>query len=247
MGNFEKLSVLVIVVIIVMILVVALYTWSDNPGGDPPAARDKHTGVDVVPEPDVGLDGPDPDWKSLFDEVDPKKGAGGTGSGTTEDVIPEPPVLPEPDVNPAPQPAEPKPEPAAQEPWMYTVKDGDTLTEIAENELETWKRYREILKLNPGITAESLRKGQVLKMPPRVTTSSMKSTPGGKAATVTPAKRGKIAVGEWYVIRRGDRLSRISKDAYGTIDRWPELWARNLSVIDDPDAPTVGAKIFIPK
>ena len=31
MGNFEKLSVLVIVVIIVMILVVALYTWTDNP------------------------------------------------------------------------------------------------------------------------------------------------------------------------------------------------------------------------
>ena len=30
MGNFEKLSVLVIVVIIVMILVVALYTWQDN-------------------------------------------------------------------------------------------------------------------------------------------------------------------------------------------------------------------------
>ena len=31
MGNFEKLSVLVIGVIIVMILVVALYTWTDNP------------------------------------------------------------------------------------------------------------------------------------------------------------------------------------------------------------------------
>ena len=31
MGNFEKLSVVVIVVIIVMILVVALHTWTDRP------------------------------------------------------------------------------------------------------------------------------------------------------------------------------------------------------------------------
>ena len=34
MGNFEKLSVLVIVVIIVMILVVALYTWSGSTEGE---------------------------------------------------------------------------------------------------------------------------------------------------------------------------------------------------------------------
>ena len=41
MGNFEKLSVLVIGVIIVMILVVALYTWTDNPSGDTAAAPEE--------------------------------------------------------------------------------------------------------------------------------------------------------------------------------------------------------------
>lgn len=36
MGNFEKLSVLVIVVIIVMILVVAIYEWTGSPSDAPP-------------------------------------------------------------------------------------------------------------------------------------------------------------------------------------------------------------------
>ena len=129
---------------------------------------------------------------------------------------------------------------------MYTVKPGDTLTEIAERELGTWKRYKEILKLNPGVKAETIVGGDTLKMPPRARASSIKTA--GKTSSTAPARRGgKITVGEYYVIRSGDRLSRISKNAYGTIDRWPELWARNLSVIDDPDDPPVGAKIFVPK
>jgi len=253
MGNFEKLSVLVIVVIIVMILVVALYTWTDNPDGTTPA-------VTKVSERGAYIPGPDDLPKSGDDKVGDR--IKDWSHGEDIPLPPEPPVVRPVDV-PSPLPPSPEPPtpdkidpvpPASEEIWMYTVQPGDTLTQISERELGTWRRYKEILKLNPGVKAETIREGDVLKMPPRHASSSLKVTPGehaqkgagGKMVIHLPS-RGRIALGETYVIQEGDRLSRISKRAYGTIDRWPELWARNLSVIDDPDEPRVGAKIFIPK
>ncbi len=52
--------------------------------------------------------------------------------------------------------------------WYYQVKRGDVLTRIAERELGTFKRYKEILALNPGIEPRSLVPGSALAMPPRV-------------------------------------------------------------------------------
>jgi len=251
MGNFEKLSVLVIVVIIVMILVVALYTWSDNPGdsagGEPPVARNDIVAVD----PATPSNPPSTPHESPFKEWDDEFGAGGKSTDPNkveEPKIPDLPPVPEPDPEPKSDPAD-KPVPAVQENWMYTVKPGDTLTEIAERELGTWRRYTEILKLNPDVKAETIREGMTLRMPPKGAAPTVaEKTPG---ATPTPgsssAPGGTITPGDWYVIQRGDRLSRIAKRAYKSIDRWPELWARNLSVISDPDEPPVGARIFIPK
>ena len=71
-------------------------------------------------------------------------------------------------------------------------------------------------------------------MPARGRASSLKVGPGG-AAKPAPAGSTTVKAGEWYVLRRGDRMSTIAKRAYGSIERWPELWARNLSVVKDPD------------
>lgn len=253
MGNFEKLSVLVIVVIIVMILVVALYTWSDNPGEGPPANRevtDSTKLADPVPDSNErsgsGIETID-DWDKAFLETGKGSDSGepAVNNGEIEEpALPEPPT-PEPDPTPDPKPDVPAP---AQEEWVYTVKAGDTLTEISERELETWRRYKEILKLNAGVTAETLREGQTLKMPPRQTAaSSVKVSADAKGAGKASSRRGSIPTGEHYVIQRGDTLESISKRAYGTIDRWPGLWGRNLSVLDDCEDLPVGTKIFIPK
>lgn len=53
--------------------------------------------------------------------------------------------------------------------WYYRVRAGDSLTTISERELGTFKRYKEILALNPGIQPRALPVGNVLRMPPRVT------------------------------------------------------------------------------
>ena len=52
--------------------------------------------------------------------------------------------------------------------WYYRVQPGDVLTRIAERELGTFKRYKEILALNPGIEPRALVPGAALRMPPRV-------------------------------------------------------------------------------
>src|SRR5204863_4755305 len=78
MGNFEKLSVLVIVVIIVMILVVALYTWTDNPDA---AAKDGGSNVATQQKP-----APAPDLGSRFVNVPPA----GMSDTRTDGVAPLP-------------------------------------------------------------------------------------------------------------------------------------------------------------
>ena len=55
--------------------------------------------------------------------------------------------------------------------WWYVVQKGDVLTRIAERELGTFKRYKEILALNPSIQPRSLVPGSALKMPPRTVRS----------------------------------------------------------------------------
>jgi len=51
--------------------------------------------------------------------------------------------------------------------WYYRVRDGESLSTISERELGTFKRYKEILALNPGIEPRKLPAGDVLRMPPR--------------------------------------------------------------------------------
>ena len=68
--------------------------------------------------------------------------------------------------------------------WFYRVRSGDSLTTIAERELGTFKRYKEILALNPGIKPRALPVGNVLRMPPR-TAGADAPTP---LAGATPSK-----------------------------------------------------------
>ena len=60
--------------------------------------------------------------------------------------------------------------------WYYRVRAGESLSTISERELGTFKRYKEILALTPGVQPRKLPAGEVLRMPPR-----------DPAAKVTPA------------------------------------------------------------
>lgn len=52
----------------------------------------------------------------------------------------------------------------------YKVKKGDTLSEIAQNELGNANRYKEIMSLN-GLKTTLIKVGQILKLPTKSTVS----------------------------------------------------------------------------
>ena len=51
--------------------------------------------------------------------------------------------------------------------WRYKVRAGDTLSQIAQAQLGTTKRWKEIEKLNPKVSPERLEPGTLLEMPSR--------------------------------------------------------------------------------
>ncbi|MDA1195127.1 MAG: LysM domain-containing protein [Planctomycetota bacterium] len=56
---------------------------------------------------------------------------------------------------------------APAEVWYYRVEPGDVISRIAEQQLGTFKRYGEVLALNPEVKPRQLVPGTVLRMPPR--------------------------------------------------------------------------------
>lgn len=65
--------------------------------------------------------------------------------------------------------------------WTYRVRAGDTLSEIAQEQLGTLRRQDAIEALNPGLEPHRLKPGQPIAMPPR-----KKPAPYGAAPAKDP-------------------------------------------------------------
>ena len=90
----------------------------------------------------------------------------------------------------------------------YTVKAGDTLWDIAQNQLGNGSRYKEIMALN-GLTSDVIQPGQVLKLP---TDGASNAGPG---TTKT------------YTVKTGDTLWDIAQNLLGNGARYKEIVSLN--------------------
>ena len=116
MGNFEKLSVLVIVVIIVMILVVALYTWTDNPDQTSGGMNSVATANEGAPQPPVagpGMDVVQIPGPTLAKDAKDKAQPVTSTPKTLAEMLEEAKVLGAKPVEPLPPVPPPAPAPAA--------------------------------------------------------------------------------------------------------------------------------------
>lgn len=52
---------------------------------------------------------------------------------------------------------------------------------------------------------------------------------------------------KFYVVRRGDTLSKISRIYYGTPNKWYKIYEANRDVLDNPDMLKPGSKLRIPQ
>jgi nucleoid-associated protein YgaU len=113
-------------------------------------------------------------------------------------------------------------------PKTYKVKQGDTLSGIAQKQLGKADRWPEIFVLNRAKIRhrDLLTPGQVLTLP--------------GATPVTPKP-------ELYKVKKGDTLSLIAEKKLGDANRWPEIARLNRDIVPDPDEIVPGLVLVIVK
>lgn len=287
MGNFEKLSVLVIVVIIVMILVVAIFEWTGSPeeATTDPATTTAATAPVAPPDPFLAPAGALPPGAplpagpgSVTTPTAPLAAAGAKAPAAGDPawwdptkLIPEGATPAAPGTAPVAGPAlpgttpsdpllagaTPAPGAAAAAPGemaetTHVVASGDTLGGISKKYYGKASLYTRIEEANPDVSARNLRVGMKLKIP------AMKMD-GGKpvvelaSATTTGASSEPEAVkdgpvpGKEYKVKASDTWERISKAAYKTSERWPEIYMKNMKLTPSPKDLRPNLVIMIPR
>lgn len=119
--------------------------------------------------------------------------------------------------------------PAAQQASRpYQVRPGDELWTVAEEQLGSGERWREIVALNPDIDDSlKVRPGQSLRLP---------------SAVAPPTDAGAMVV----VVQRGDSLWSIAERVLGDGERWREIFDLNRDQIADPDEIDIGWALTLP-
>ena len=115
----------------------------------------------------------------------------------------------------------------------YVIKDGDTMSSIAQSWFGDAKKWDLIAKANPLVDPTKMQVGQKLNLPPK------------------DAKRAqpKLAAGSReYTVRPGDTLITIARALYGDDAQWKKIYEANKSKIgSDPDDLREGIKLTIPQ
>jgi nucleoid-associated protein YgaU len=98
----------------------------------------------------------------------------------------------------------------------YSVRAGDTLSEIAERELGSSRRWPEIVAANPGLDPSRLRAGVAIQLPG-----------GATGPAPAPAKPAAAAPARTWTVGPGESLWRIAERALGDGSRWKEIASLN--------------------
>ncbi len=124
---------------------------------------------------------------------------------------------------------------------VYTVEAGDTLTAIAGEWFRDTSKWKEIVAVNPGLSASNLKIGQKINLPAK---SGSAST---KVATATKSSATTVTAGSQHIVTAGETLASISDKAYGNRTNWKKIYEANKSVIgQNPSTLKVGMKLTIP-
>ncbi|MCW2811620.1 MAG: hypothetical protein JWP61_2078 [Friedmanniella sp.] len=142
---------------------------------------------------------------------------------------------PEPSVSPVLPPAEvvTTAAPATGSAWspglVHRVQEGDDLWSLATRYLGNGLEWRRIAAANPA----------------RLSGGPDRLEPGWEL--LIPGARGSAPAGGPGVrVRAGDSLSSLAGHFLGDVDRWPELWHLNRSLLTDPDELPVGLELRLP-
>ncbi|MBI2521373.1 MAG: LysM peptidoglycan-binding domain-containing protein [Bdellovibrio sp.] len=108
----------------------------------------------------------------------------------------------------------------------YTVEKGDTLMLIAFKLYGDYAKWKLLAGYNPNLSESGLAQGMVIKY----------QTPSEKF-TWAPQ-------GDPHLIRPAETLGSISKDKYGIISKWKDIFENNRPMIKNPNLIFAGFTIY---
>ena len=136
---------------------------------------------------------------------------------------------------------------APKTPDVYVSEKGDTFWRIAKRFWNRGSEWRTIWEANRDVcpNPDELREGMKIVIPPRRRKATAKSNTGaGRRLAADTTLRP--TPGKFYVTRKGDMLSTISKTAYGRASLWRKILEANQDVLIDEYHLVPGMKIFVP-
>jgi nucleoid-associated protein YgaU len=165
-------------------------------------------------------------------EDDASGAAAGSAPPTGQVAGSSGPVRPEP-ARDQPAAASAQPEPSPQRFTTYIVREGDTLSSIAESWFGKAARWDLIHRANPSLSnPDRLRPGQTLRLP-------------AKDAQRDPARPRED--GGTYTVRSGETLCSIAQALLGDEAHWRLIYEANRAAIGpNPDVINAGMKLTIP-
>jgi nucleoid-associated protein YgaU len=117
----------------------------------------------------------------------------------------------------------------------YAIQPGDNFERIAMEWFGDPQKQSLIALANPTVDPLRLQPGQIIKLPPKNSTSTIRRG--------VPAAGGEIV----HTVQSGETLSDIALEYLGKASRWREIHDANMAIIgDDPGNLKVGMEIVIP-
>lgn len=124
-------------------------------------------------------------------------------------------------------------------PETYTIRSGDTLSEVAERFFGAWSRgQKEIERLNPKINVNRIKVGQVLILRGSSRLSNQEENISSNNISID----NQLLV---HRVKNGESLAAIAVRYYGD-ENWEKIHKANLNILPNPNRLKVGMELVIP-
>lgn len=187
-------------------------------------------------------------WRSIRDANPGKVGPNGeVVQGVVLSIPKRSPQGDDPAGDLADRSANPTERPARQRVRMITVKEGDTLGELAAEHLGSAGKYPLIMAVNTDVLdkPEHLRAGMKLRIPAEPVAQVIEEA--NQALATETRKTTQPDAAKTYTVKEGDSLYRIAQKQLGDGDRYDEIYKANQDKLSSASDIKVGMTLKLPK